>query len=79
MGQVLIRNIDDDVIAAYREAATRNERSLQAELRYLLKTFRPAMAAQRVEALERLAAIRAMTPDVPQTPAELIVREMRDA
>ena len=33
MGQVLIRNLDDEVIAAYREAAKRNKRSLEAELR----------------------------------------------
>lgn len=78
MGQVLIRNLDDDVIAAYREAAERNQRSLEAELRDVLQKFKPFTAARREDALRRLAEIRAMTPDVPQTPSEILVREMRD-
>jgi plasmid stability protein len=79
MGQVLIRNLDDDVIAAYREAAERNQRSLEAELRERLKNFRPRTAAEIAASRERLAKIRAMTPDVPQTPSEVLVRQMRDS
>ncbi|WP_174278609.1 FitA-like ribbon-helix-helix domain-containing protein [Sphingomonas bacterium] len=79
MGQVLIRNLDDETLAAYREAAQHHERSLEAELRHVLKTFRPLTAVARADAIDRLAAIRAMTPDVEQTPAEVIIRELRDA
>lgn len=79
MGQVLIRNLDDDLLADYREAALRNRRSLEAELRESLRLARPMSSARRREALERLAAIRAMTPaGVGQTPAEQLVREDRD-
>ena len=78
MGQVLIRNLDDDVIAAYREAAKRNQRSLEAELRERLTMFRPRPIAARKELLELSARLRAMTPAVPQTPSEQLVREMRD-
>lgn len=78
MGQVLIRNLDDEVIAAYREAAKRNRRSLEAELRAKLESVPPRTAAQIEEARARMAAIRAMTPPVPQTPAEQLVREDRD-
>lgn len=78
MGQVLIRNLDDEVIEAYREAAVRNARSLEAELREVLRARRPMTAKEVEGARARLAAIRAMTPDVPQTPSEVLVREDRD-
>lgn len=78
MGQVLVRNLDDDTIAAYKEAAARHDRSLEAELRDVLRTFRPMIDSERSATLDRMRAIRAMTPDVPQTPAEVLVREDRD-
>jgi plasmid stability protein len=79
MGQVLIRNLDDELIAAYREAAERNNRSLEAELRAALGLHRP-ITAKRRQVLRKLSdAIRAMTPrNVVQTPSELLVREDRD-
>jgi plasmid stability protein len=78
MGQVLIRNLDDAVIEAYRQAAKRNQRSLEAELREQLIQNRPMDQARKVRALQRLAEIRAMTPDVPQTPSLELIHEMRD-
>lgn len=78
MGQVIIRNLEDEVIEAYREAARRNDRSLEAELRETLRRMTPIQHASREELLKRLADIRAMTPDVPQTPAEQLIREDRD-
>jgi plasmid stability protein len=78
MGQVLIRNLDDETIAAYREAAVRHDRSLEAELREVLRQFRPVTAERREQAQVRMADIRAMTPSVPQTPSEMLVREDRD-
>lgn len=78
MGQVLIRNLDDAVLADYREAAARNQRSLEAELREALQRGRPMSAARRDEALRQLAAIRAMTPDAVQTPVEEMLREDRE-
>jgi plasmid stability protein len=79
MGQVLVRNLDDEVIAAYREAAARNQRSLEAELRETIAKFRPRTAADTARIKARLAEIRAMTPGVPQTPSEVLVRRLRDA
>ncbi|HET9810633.1 MAG TPA: hypothetical protein VFP53_02920 [Sphingomicrobium sp.] len=79
MGQVLIRNLDDDLIAAYREAAEKNHRSLEAELRAALKLHRPVTAKRREELRELSDTIRAMTPKgVKQTPSEVLVREDRD-
>lgn len=78
MGQVLIRNLDDKIIAAYRETAANAGRSLEAELRDFLTRMRPLSAAERVELQLRARRVREMTPDVPQTPAEILVREDRD-
>ena len=79
MGQVLIRNLDDETIAAYREAAARNERSLEAELRFALKVLRPTTQVQRDEAARRLDALREQTRGRDHTPSAILVREIRDA
>ncbi len=79
MGQALIRNLDDDLLADYREAALRNQRSLEAELRETLKMVRPANKKRVEELLDISRRIRAMTPkNVKQTPSEILVREDRD-
>ena len=78
MGQALIRNLDDDLLSDYRAAAEANQRSLEAELREALRRARPLSPQKREVVLARLAEIRAMTPNVPQTPAEQLVREDRD-
>jgi antitoxin FitA len=79
MGQILIRNLDDEMIADYREAAVRNNRSMEAELREALRVMRPKSAKRVAELLELSRRIRAMTPSgVRQTPSEQLVREIRD-
>ena len=78
MAQALIRNIDDDLLQDYRDAAKRNGRSLEAELRDALKVMRPIDAKRRRQIIAEADAIRAMTPNVPQTPSEILIREIRD-
>lgn len=78
MAQALIRNLDDELLADYRDAARRNNRSLEAELRDALQRARPLSAGNRDAALAKLAAIRALTPRRPQTPSEQLVRGDRD-
>jgi plasmid stability protein len=78
MAQALIRNIDDDLLADYREAAEANKRSLEAELREALRVARPFSRKRRAEIIAEADRIRAMTPNVPQTPAEQLIREDRD-
>lgn len=78
MAQVLIRNLEDDLLADYREAAVRNDRSLEAELREALRRVRPRKARLRDELVDVSRRLRAMTPNVPQTPSEQLVREDRD-
>ena len=78
MKQALIRNLDEELLEDYREAARRNGRSLEAELREALRRARPMSPGKRKQALARLAAIRAMTLEVPQTRSEVLLREERD-
>jgi plasmid stability protein len=78
MAQALIRNLEDELLAAYREAARRNNRSLEAELRDALRRAQPLSAGNREAALAKLADIRALTPRRHQTPSEQLVREDRD-
>lgn len=78
MAQVLIRNLEDDLIADYRNAAKLNDRSLEAELRDLLRRMRPRKRKSREELIALSDSIRAMTPNVLQTPSEEIIRAARD-
>jgi plasmid stability protein len=78
MAQALIRNLDDELLADYRVAAATNRRSLEAELREALRRARPVSPERRAQVLARLAEIRSMTLDLPQTPSEELVRRERD-
>jgi antitoxin FitA len=75
MGQVLIRNLDDSVIAALRVRAMARGLSLEAELRDVLTR---AASHPRAAIAAELAASRAMTPGGPRRLAEDLVREGRD-
>jgi plasmid stability protein len=76
MAQVLIRNLDESVVAALKRKAELHGLSLEQELRAVLT------AAARLNSAERLALarrIRAMTPrGVDQTDSTELIREDRD-
>ena len=77
MGNVTIRNLDDRVIDALKAQAKANQRSLEAEVRYVLSqeaNHRLRMAAFR----ERTARIAHETADVPQTDSADLIRQDRD-
>ena len=78
MAQALIRNIDDDLVEDYRQAAKRNGRSLEAEYREALRIMRPITPTRKQDLLELSRRLRAMTPAVPQTPSEDLIRADRD-
>ena len=80
MGQVLIRNLDDEVIARLKARAAEQQTSFEQSLREILtEAARPS----RAELLAELERIRAMTP--PREPgkryptAEELVRQSRDS
>jgi plasmid stability protein len=80
MGQVIIRNLDDDVIERHRSRAKARGLSLEQELRDVLtKVAKP----DPDEYLAEMRRIRAMTPEPPPgqrwMSAEELVRETRDS
>jgi antitoxin FitA len=78
MGQALIRNLDDELLADYREAASANQRSLEAELREALRRARPLSPRKRDAVLAKLARVREASAGRPQTPSEVLLSELRD-
>jgi plasmid stability protein len=78
MGQALIRSLDEDLLDDYREAAKANQRSLEAELREALRRARPLSARKQAAVLAKLAKIREASAGRPQTPSEVLLRELRD-
>ncbi len=62
MAQALVRNLDDDVLAAYRASARLHGRSLEAELRALIEAHRPLVKKSRKELLRLSDEALAMTP-----------------
>lgn len=75
MAQVLVRNLEDEVVEELKLRAANAGVSLEEQLR---RTLREAVRPTRAEILADMARIRAMTPARHRTPAEDIIREMRD-
>lgn len=75
MAQVIIRNLDDRVVATLKERAAGKGRALEQELRDILTE---AAAPSRSELLFELDRCRALTPSTHATLAEDIIREIRD-
>ena len=75
MGQVIVRNLDDETIVALKSKAALHGNSLEQELRGILA------AAAKLGPEERLALadqIRAMTPGKRQGNSTALVREDRE-
>lgn len=80
MGQVLIRNLDDAVIADYKRAAADKGRSLEAELREALANARPKTRLTKEELKALSARLRATTPpSAAAIDSTDLIREDRDA
>jgi antitoxin FitA len=78
MGDVLIRNLDDEVIAAWKKRAEANGRSLQAELHAELS--KAANADRKQETVERIREL-AKRSDMSRLECESweLIREDRDS
>ena len=77
MGSITVRNLDDEVINTLKEEARANERSLEAEVRYVL-TRRASRATRVGEFRERTYRLSNMAPEGPQTDSVELLREDRD-
>jgi plasmid stability protein len=70
-----IRNLEDDVVDALKARARRNHRSLEAEVRELLRAVATGDSPMSLRDLaDRIAAL---TPDVRQTDSTELVRADR--
>jgi antitoxin FitA len=77
MAQVLVRNLDDQVVAALRRKADLHGHSLEQELRATLTAAVRLSGKERAELAKR---VRAMTPkEVEQTDSAELIREDRDS
>ncbi len=80
MGQVLIRKLSDDVIAAYKQAAQQRGRSLEAELREAIELNRPKARLSSDELRALSGRLHAMTPDsAAAIDSTGLIREDRDS
>lgn len=76
MGSLIVRNIDDKLIARLKRRAARHGRSAEAEHREILQA---ALSAEPRESFKDIAArMRAMTRGRRQTPSEVLQREGRN-
>lgn len=79
MGQVLIRNLDDDVIAEYKRAAADHGRSLEAELREALRSASPRRQRDRDDLVALSQRLRESSISPPGAKEGwILVREDRD-
>jgi antitoxin FitA len=73
---LLVRDLDDELIARLRRRAARHGRSTEAEHREIL---RQALASEIDPSFETSAAdLRRLTRDRKQTPSEILLREGRE-
>jgi len=75
MGQVLIRNLDDDIIERLKLKADFNGHSLEQELRDILKHAAGPTVEERLAMIDR---VRAMQRKPTRLLSEDIIRKMRD-
>lgn len=79
MGQVLIRNLDDALIADYKRAAAEHGRSLETELRDALAAMRPRKRLMGAEFIAMSERLRAGTSNRPgSVEGWELIREDRD-
>ena len=77
MGNLTIRNLDDGVIETLKAQAKANQRSLEAEVRYVL-TQRADQRVRMTNFRERTASILAMASKAAQTDSAELLREDRE-
>ena len=80
MASVHIRRLDDGVVARLKLRAAANNRSLEGEMRHILEQAAGEDMAEKARRFrERMTELRAQHIWGPQTSAEVLIREDRDA
>ena len=79
MATINVRLVADDVVRDLELRASRNNRSLEGEVRHILvNAVNDDLSAKRASFLARTAELRAASEGRSQTPAEQLIREDRD-
>ena len=79
MATINVRLLADDVVRDLKLRASRNNRSLEGEVRHILvDAVNDDLSAKRASFLARTAELRAASEGRPQTSAEQLIREDRD-
>lgn len=76
MAQLLVRDLDDQVMARLEERARRNRRSLQAEARAILEAAAPRYTKE--EALDVFRALHERMRDRAMSDSTDLIREDRE-
>ena len=77
MGNILVRNLDDDVISSLKDQAKSNQRSLASEIRYLL-TEQVARRSQLERFREFSKRVADSTAATQRSDSVDLIREDRD-
>ena len=77
MSNLTIRNLDDDVVQTLKTQAKENQRSLEAEVRFLL-TQQASRRTRIAEFRERARRIGDASAVIPQTDSVVLLREDRN-
>ena len=75
MGQVLVRNLDDDVIERLKRKAKLKGHSLEQELREVIIAAAPLTPEERIALFERL---RSLSPPLHHVDVRAAIRHGRD-
>jgi plasmid stability protein len=78
MSDIVLRNLGEDLKQRLRVRAARNRRSMNAELREIVRVaLLQPQAASRAELKKLGAQIRALSAGRKQTPSEELLRDLR--
>ena len=78
MADIVLRNLDDDLKEKLRRNAARNQRSMNAELREIVRAaLTGPRHANRAELRKLASDIRALSAGRRQTPSEALLRQSR--
>ena len=79
MVTINVRQLDDDVVQRLKRRAAENDRSLEGEVRHVLRGAVEDDVAAECASFRALAArLRRKTEGRAQTPSEVLIREDRD-
>ena len=79
MATINVRRLDEDVFDRLKLRASLNNRSLEGEVRHILKcAVEDDMAVKRAAFLKTMDRFRPLTSGRQHTPAEQLIREDRD-